>query len=295
MFGDTYILKAQFENVQGLVKGNNVRFSGIQVGTVQKITLLSDTAIEVSMKIDKKMMPVIRKNAFVSIATDGIVGNKLVNIIPAKQPAAYAVAGDVLHARKTIPTDEILQTLSNAGIDVGLIMNDMKKAVRRLNNSRGLWALLDDESIPRDLKASLQNIRQATGKTRRLANDLEYIVSGIKDGKGPAGMLLTDSSFAAALSSAVLQVNTASRQADSLIRNTNNLITDVRMDVQAGRGTLHALLKDSVITSRIASSLENIEKGTDAFNQNMEAFKHNFLVRGYFRKQAKKKQITNRK
>jgi phospholipid/cholesterol/gamma-HCH transport system substrate-binding protein len=49
------------------------------------------------------------------------------------------------------------------------------------------------------------------------------------------------------------------------------------------------LLKDTALVSRLNQSLDNILKGTDGFNQNMEALKHNFLLRGYFRKLEKKK------
>ena len=54
LFGATYILKVRFENVQGLVPGNNVRFSGIEAGTVKRIKILNDTTIEVTMAIDQR-------------------------------------------------------------------------------------------------------------------------------------------------------------------------------------------------------------------------------------------------
>ena len=51
LFGSSYLLKAKFENVQGLIPGNNVRYSGIQAGTVKTIKIINDTTIEVSMMI----------------------------------------------------------------------------------------------------------------------------------------------------------------------------------------------------------------------------------------------------
>src|SRR5665647_546677 len=85
LFGNNYVLKTRFENVQGLIAGNNVRFSGIQAGTVKSIKILNDTVIEVTMIIEKKMQSIIRKNAITSIGTEGVVGNKVVNIVPARQ------------------------------------------------------------------------------------------------------------------------------------------------------------------------------------------------------------------
>jgi phospholipid/cholesterol/gamma-HCH transport system substrate-binding protein len=59
--------------------------------------------------------------------------------------------------------------------------------------------------------------------------------------------------------------------------------------LNAGPGSIHDLLKDSLLAYKLTQSLDNIEKGTDGFNQNMEALKHNFLFRGYFRKLEKQK------
>ncbi len=47
------------------------------------------------------------------------------------------------------------------------------------------------------------------------------------------------------------------------------------------------MLKDPSVMVKINASLENIQNGTDRFNQNMEAMKHNFLFRGYFKKEEK--------
>ena len=54
LFEPTYVLKASFKNVEGLVSGNNVRYAGIQAGTVKKIKILNDTTIEVTMFMEKK-------------------------------------------------------------------------------------------------------------------------------------------------------------------------------------------------------------------------------------------------
>ena len=148
LFGDTYELKVKFDNVHGLVPGNNVRFSGIEAGTVKKVNILSDTVIEVTMIIKTKMLKIIRKNAIASIATDGLVGNKVINITPSRKPADLAVEGDVLDSKKAIDTDEILETLSKTNNDIAVIASELKTTVLRINNSKALWSLLNDESLP---------------------------------------------------------------------------------------------------------------------------------------------------
>ena len=66
LFQSTYHLKAHVKNAQGLVTGNNVRYAGIEVGTVRRIKFLNDTLIEISLTINDDMSNIIRKNARVS-------------------------------------------------------------------------------------------------------------------------------------------------------------------------------------------------------------------------------------
>jgi phospholipid/cholesterol/gamma-HCH transport system substrate-binding protein len=85
-------------------------------------------------------------------------------------------------------------------------------------------------------------------------------------------------------------------QAEALANSLQAVVDEVQHDIGHGKGPVNALLKDSSMAEKLNSSLENIQKGTDAFNQNMEALKHNFLFRGYFRKLEKqKKQSTGSK
>ena len=80
LFGSTFKISAQFNNVNGLMIGNNVRFSGIDVGTVESVEIINDSMVNVVMIIEKDVQKFIRKNAVASVGTDGLMGNKLVNI-----------------------------------------------------------------------------------------------------------------------------------------------------------------------------------------------------------------------
>src|SRR5688572_26988815 len=80
LFGSTFSIKTRFANVQGLVSGNNVRYAGIEIGTVKKIYIINDTLVEVLMVVDDDMRSIIRVNAMASIGSDGLMGNKVINI-----------------------------------------------------------------------------------------------------------------------------------------------------------------------------------------------------------------------
>jgi phospholipid/cholesterol/gamma-HCH transport system substrate-binding protein len=294
LFGPSFILKAQFDNVQGLVPGSNVRYSGIEIGTVKKINILNDTVMEVVLVVDDKMKKIIRSNAIVSIGSDGLMGNKVINIAPARTPALLVTENEVLFTQKPVGTDEILQTLSKTNQDVAVIAVQLRLTVLRINNSTALWKILNDEALPQQLHQSAANVQLATARAAAMANDLQAIVSGVKNGKGSVGAVLTDTAFAMNLNNAILKIKLVGDRADELGIALNEVVADVKQEVHQGKGTVNALLRDSSMVVKINASLDNIQKGTDAFNQNMEAMKHNFLFRGYFKNQEKQKAKENK-
>ncbi|OQY95562.1 MAG: mammalian cell entry protein [Sphingobacteriales bacterium UTBCD1] len=290
LFGSSFELKARFRNVQGLRAGDNIRFSGIQAGTVKEIKILNDSTIEVVMMIDSKMKKYIHKSAIASISTDGLIGNKLLNIIPSEEPAELVEDGDILKVRKTVDTGEMLQTLSKTNEDVAVIAAHLKTTVERINNSTAAWKILNDESLPENIHSLVANIRTATDKAKEMVNNLNTIVSDVKEGKGSLGAILTDSSLVKNLNEAILKIKSVGEDADSLSAELSRATLQVRSEVTDGKGPVTALLKDSAMTKNIKESLYNIQKGTDGFNDIMNAIKKSFLFRGYFKRLEKQKQ-----
>lgn len=291
MFGSTYVLKARFDNVQGLMTGNNVRYSGIDVGTVKKISFLNDTVIEVSMIIDKKMENIIRKSAVASIGTEGFVGNKVVNIAPGKQASSIAAEGDILATKESFEPEEMLQTLHRTNEDISIIASNLKETVTRLNNSKALWALLNDQGIPNDVRASAAGFRRTAQNAVRFMENLDKIATDLRNGNGIISGLIYDSVTAGNLESSILKVGEIGNRIDSLVSEVNLTVKTIRADLESGSGVIHTILKDSLVTADLNSTVESIKSGAEAFNQNMEALKQNFLFRGYFRrldKQQKK-------
>jgi len=295
LFGSTYVLKARFENVQGLKPGNNIRYLGIEAGTVKRIHILNDTLVEVVMLINKKMKGIIRKNALASISTEGFIGDKVLNITPVKDPAGAAEEDDILLNKKAIDTDEILRTLSNTNNDIAFIAKNLKSTISNINNSDALWQILNDKTLPENIRSSVQNIRQATSRAGAMVEDLQTIVSDVKKGKGSLGAILTDSTYIIHMDEAVQKIKTVGEQADTLASEISRFVISFKNELYKGKGVMQTLLKDSSVAVKLNQSLDNIEKGTDAFNQDMEALKSNFLLRGYFRKLERQKKKEENK
>ena len=292
LFGSSFQLKARFYNLDGLIEGNNVLFSGIQAGTVKNINIVNDTTIEVTLLIDNKIKSYIHKNAIAAIGTEGLMGNKIVNILPGKGTGPVVGEGDLLAVQKIVNTDEMLQTLSKTNNNVGIISEAIKGTVLRIDSS-ALLALLNDKNIGISLKSALKNIDQATANANNMTRGLNEIVAQIKKGKGAAGVLLSDTTFAGSLKEAMVKIRAASENAGQMTIQLNNMVRGIKLDITNGKGPLNTLLKDSVMARNFSLSMDNIQKGTDNFNQDMEALKHNFLFSGYFKKLEKQRKKAN--
>jgi phospholipid/cholesterol/gamma-HCH transport system substrate-binding protein len=292
LFGSTFILKARFENASGLMPGNNVRFAGINAGTVKEVVVLNDTTVEVTMFIKTKMQQFIRKNAEASVGSDGLMGNKLVNITSTKTPSALVEENDILLSGKSMDTEEMLKTLGSTNEDLSEIVSGLKTTVSRLNNSSALWQVLNDNSLPQNLRISLTNVKNSTAGMNQMIGDLQTVVDNVRSGKGTIGALLVDTSLYHNLNETVDRIKRAGNMADTISAQITNLVKNIDQNVNNGKGIATALLKDSAIVTRMENSLANIQKGTAAFNENMEALKTNFLFRGYFKRleQQKKKE-----
>lgn len=288
IFSTRFEVEAHFENVNGLVPGNNVRLSGIVIGIVEDVRLLNDTLVVVSLALDEKTRAMIRKNAEAAVGTDGLIGNRVVNIIPVKDPAAFIEPGDVLQGRKEVDTDDMLRTLDLTNRNVLRISESLRLTMDRVNRSTQLAALLDDDRLSENLIAALVQLRSASRRASESMDDLHAVVEGVRAGEGSVGMLLRDTALAVEFGQTIRKLQNLEAQADELVKAVQVVVQDVQTDLQQGPGPVRLVLKDSLAAARLQNTVNNLEQGTARFNENMEALKHNFLFRGYFKKQAKK-------
>ncbi|TDG36464.1 MCE family protein [Pedobacter changchengzhani] len=294
LFGSDFKLKVRFSNIGGLTQGNNVLFSGIQAGTVKDIDIINDTTIEVTMRINSKVKAFIHKNATATVGTEGLMGNKVINILPVKGKSALVEEGDLLYAQQSASMEEIIQTLSKTNENVQSISEVLKGTVLKIDSS-AILKLINDEQIGISLKASLENIYVATKNANQMTAGLNNLVADIRNGKGAAGMLLTDTAVAKELQYAVSKIKLASINANQMTVEANDLVKSLNNELKNGTGPVHTLLRDSTMSRDLKRSMSNIQKGSDGFNQIMESLKHSFLFRGYFKRQDREKKQEPKK
>lgn len=283
LLGATFTIKAVVNNVNGLVSGNNVRFKGIDVGTVKSIAVFDDTLIYVTMVLDEKMKPYIKQNALASIGTDGLMGNKLININSQPGASPPVVEGSVIQSRIPIETDEMLRTLNTTNNNLEAITDNIREITEKLNNSNNLWDLLSDTLIAQDLKYAVKDFRKAGSNTADLTQSAKNMVTRFEGGEGILGTLFTDTTLSEKLDFSLAKIQHASEGTSNAVEDLESVI----LKMKEGEGTAGLLLGDTTLRNKLIRSGMNIEQGTFRFNQNMEALRYNFLFRPYFKKQEK--------
>ena len=285
MFGETSNLKTVFTNVSGLQLGNNVRYSGLNVGTVRGINMKNDTTIIVDMIIDKSIFEHINKDAIASISSDGLVGNMIVNILPGKGIERAVVSGDTIHSVNRIRTEDVLNTLNTSNENISKITNDLLSITNKINTGKGtIGLLINDTLIGNDLKQTLHYLK-ITGKGTTVSIDnLNAIIRSLDDKNNLIGVI-KDTAVAHKIKSIIINLDKSSKDVNKVITNLNGTI----LQIKEGKGALNYLSNDPKLVQKIDSTMTNINQASFRLNEDLEAVKHNFLFRGYFKKQAKAK------
>lgn len=285
LFNPSFFLKTQFRNIQGLQQGNNVRYSGIQAGSVKKIIVVNDTTIEITMTIDNTFKNVIRKSAVTSISTDGFVGNKIINITPGSFLAAIVEENDVLSSKKPLDTDEMLSTLSESNRNIAILSEDLKKMVHGFATNTAFSKLLNSDEVPNQVKNTLAHLNAASRQIEKSTISLNKFMDSIVSGRGPIGSILKDTLVYSDLLHTSENIRKLSSNAIDLTSKIDQMVATVSNDINTGN--YQTIMKDTALANSLKRTLINVEQGTDRFSQDMEALKSNFFFKGYFKKLAK--------
>ena len=286
-FSDAVTVKAVFNDVSGLQAGNNIWFSGVKVGTVKKIGFTTASNVEVWLDVDEKHQPYIRKNARAKIGTEGMIGNRIVVLFGGDQSAAPIQDDDVLQTQEGVNMDEMMGTFQQNNSNLLAITSDFKEITGSLAAGQGtMGRLLKEETLLNELHATLAGLRTATIKANAIAGDVASYTAQLQKEGSLTNDLINDTTVFASLRRTTAQMQ-------QVLDNANNVVADLKKTSEGLQNTntpAGMLLNDEQTAATIRETLKNLQSGTEKLDENMEALQHNFLLRGYFRRKAKKEQ-----
>jgi phospholipid/cholesterol/gamma-HCH transport system substrate-binding protein len=163
LFGSTFILKSQFKTVSGLKVGNNVRFSGINIGTVDEIELITDSSVVVRLMLKEEVRKFIKTDAKASIGSDGLMGDKVLTISPGTTSKSIVKNNATIASVKAIEIEDLMKGIKTTVDNAAVITNQLAEFSYKINNGNGLLSkLLMDKEMGDKMNATMTNLQKGT-------------------------------------------------------------------------------------------------------------------------------------
>lgn len=163
LFAQTFQVKSTFSNVSGLTPGNNVRFGGINIGTVKSIDFVSDSSVVVTAVIQEEVHKYIKTDAMASIGSDGLMGDKVLTISPGAKSNKIVKDNAIIASNKAIELEDIMSSVKVSVDNAQYITYELAEFTAKMNNKNSLLSrLVSDERLGNSVKQSLENLQGAT-------------------------------------------------------------------------------------------------------------------------------------
>lgn len=184
LFGSTFELQSKFKNVSGLKVGNQVRFSGISIGTIDAIDIVDDSTVIVKAKIDDEIRKFIKTDAKASIGSDGLMGDKILTISPGTSSNKNVTDGALIASAKPIEMEQIMKSLQTTVDNAGEITTELAEFSKKMNNENGaLSKLLTDEQFGNSISNTMTNLETFSKNMNNKNNVLNKLTNDEKLGK----------------------------------------------------------------------------------------------------------------
>jgi phospholipid/cholesterol/gamma-HCH transport system substrate-binding protein len=241
-----YDLFVTFSNASGLDVKTPVQIAGVPVGKIKEIAL-DDYRARVTITIKKGVN--IPADSKVAVKSQGVLGDKLIEIIPGPGKTFLVQGGKIEDIILTPNFDEIFTNVSTAAKNLGDTMSEFKGLVgetERVNIKKSIENIQVVSGDFKDLvKANKDNIGRIVDNADETLKGLKTIVKNVEDGKGTLGLLVKD---------------------DKLYRDAKDAVSTIKnitSDIEQGKGTIGKLVTDEAIYGDAKDALKNIKDITD--------------------------------
>ena len=211
LFNPVFKLTADFQNISGLEVGSNIRFAGINVGTVDNIDFLNDSTVQVELLVNKSAQQFIKDDCQATIVSDGIIGDRVVVLTQGGFSSKMVKDGQHIETKEPIETSAIMASLHKSAESAETITAQLAEVMTKVNSGQGtLGRLLNDETIAQDLSESTVNLKISS-------KQIAEILVDINSGHGALGMVIRDSTMAVDLAQTMLNLKHSSQGLDELL------------------------------------------------------------------------------
>ena len=274
LFERRFTVYTEFSRLGEIELGAPVRVAGAGAGEVVEIEPPSrpSAKFRVKMEVREALHPIIRTDSVAVPQTEGLIGGVFVNIGAGTDQAPQVADGGAIPGREPVQISDLLQqasdTMMMVGDTVAALRGDAEIAMKEIaSTSQEAHALLD--TVKPDLEAMAAN-------GRLISNDTRELMAKINGGQGTVGKLVNNDEL-------YRQLQEVTRQAQDVMGNLHQVSDEARraiVDFRSKDGPAQGLLAD------MRTTIGQAREATADLADNMEAMKHNFLLRGFFNKRG---------
>ena len=163
LFVPVYRLTTTFYNVSGLQVGNNIRFSGINVGTVDNIKIINDSTVQVDMLIQKNVQKFIKEDCEAAIGSAGLIGDRILIITQGSSDASLAKDGQQILSTEPVEPDAIMASLQVTADNAAIVSFQLAEIMTKVNSGSGtLGRFIQDSTIAENINQTIVNLKKSS-------------------------------------------------------------------------------------------------------------------------------------
>jgi phospholipid/cholesterol/gamma-HCH transport system substrate-binding protein len=274
LFERRFTVYTELSRLGELEPGAPVRVAGAGAGEVVDIEPPGRPSekFRVKMEVREALHPIIRTDSIAVPHTEGLVGGVFLNIGAGTDRAPQVAEGGTIPGGDPFQISDLLQEASGTMMTIGetvvALRGDTEIAMKEVAGTAAeAHALLN--TMKPDLEAIASNGRLISSDTREL-------MVKINSGQGTVGKLVNNDDL-------YRQLQDVTRQAQEVMTNFHQVSDEARraiVDFRSKDGPAQGLLAD------MRTTISQAQEATADLADNMEAMKHNFLLRGFFNKRG---------
>ena len=266
LFTSRYELITFFPNANGLRVGGVVALNGQQVGTVKKIEFLpvdADTTrnLRVLIHVDENVKDQIREDSKARVRTQGLLGDKMVDITSGTPQYAVLPPGDTLATANAVDYEQVLAQAAGAVDDMVGLTQDLRQITGGIVRGEGtMGQLMTNKALYDELTGTVARMNDMLGRVSnpngsigrmmddpQLYNNLVGMMSAldstltmVQSKEGSIGLLMRDTTLYANLTGIM-------QKTDSLMSMMTN-----------GKGFASRMLTDDQLYDRLTKSITDL-------------------------------------
>ncbi|UII26287.1 MlaD family protein [Fulvivirga maritima] len=287
LFGDKVRITTTFKNVSGLQPGNNVRFSGIKVGTVKDIEIATDSTVRAVLLINKESAQFIKEDAFASIVSDGLMGNKIVSISAGGAQSKSIAQDDELKSKEPVSLDDVVASFKQTSDNAQDLTANLLTISNQIKNAEGLLGkVVSDTSMAQRVTSMVASLEESSKHAAGITREVERAAYQVNHGNGLIARALSDSTWGNQIDYTLDSVYVAGES----IAVASRELKEFMLKLNNSKGAIDKLLNDSTVAKDLEQTIINVKKGTEDLDEVMKTVNDSWLLNLFSKKDKDKKE-----